>query len=120
MRIAAGVEGAGLSSAGEESDREEMLRTLHDRYSEALERNDWNAFTSSYRSYLELYLEDDPHYADPVFRNDYIEAQLEKFRPRFHGAADSTSERLISVITWSVFVLISAVIAYFLLGGPMP
>ena len=119
MRTAAGVEGAGLSGAGEERDREEMLRTLHGRYSEALEGSDWNAFSSSYRSYLELYLEDDPHYADPSCRDEYIARQLERFRSEFQGEA-RTSERLISVITWSVFGLISLVIAYFLLGGPAP
>ncbi len=101
----------------EESERERRLRVLHSEYDAALEREDWNSFEESYREYLDLYLQDDPHYADPMARKDYIQQQLERFRPRFEGSQPGNSERLISVITWTVFGLIALVIAYFLIWG---
>jgi hypothetical protein len=100
----------------EESERDRRLRVLHSKYDAALERRDWNSFEESYREYLDLYLQDDPHYADPMARQDYIQQQLERFRPRF-GRTESSRERLISAITWAVFGLIALIIAYFLIWG---
>lgn len=101
--------------SAEESERDHRLRILHARYDAALESGDWNSFQDSYSKYLDLYLKDDPHYADPIIRQDYIRKQLERYRPRFTGS--SASQGLLGVITWAVFGLVVLVIAYFLIWG---
>jgi|SRR6056297_1983248 len=100
--------------SAEETERDRRLRILHARYDAALESGDWKSFQDSYRKYLDLYLEDDPHYADPIVRRDYIRKQLERYRPRFGG---SGRQHLLGTVIWMLLGLVAVAIAYFLIWG---
>ncbi|MFO7949214.1 MAG: hypothetical protein R6U36_02470 [Candidatus Fermentibacteraceae bacterium] len=114
MENTPGPDGGWPEESAEESERDHRLRVLHARYDAALENGDWKSFQDSYRKYLELYLEDDPHYADPIVRRDYIQKQLERYRPRFGG---SGRQPLLGTVIWILLGLVALVIAYFLIRG---
>ena len=104
-----------LEESTDETERERRLRILHSRYDAALDGGDWKGFQDSYRKYLDLYLEDDPHYADPIVRRDYIRKQLERYRPRFCNSGGS--QRLMWTIIWTLLGLVALAAAYFLIWG---
>jgi len=101
-------------------DREQELERLHAEYNAAIEEGDWRSFKQRYAEYLNLYLDDNPHYADPMLRREYIEKKLEGYRERFGLDASGSSSGRFALLAWTMLGVVLAYLLYLLLGGPVP